>query len=242
MAKPSVSFDAAAATFATASPMGTAAGSAARASAVLTGVSGTTRIASSPSGGSNRVTSVPSQITNPPFSAAATLSGWPSISLASVSTSASSSKMWSAASSPATIAAALDPRPPLSGIAERIVNSNASGGCSASKARTTRLRRSRRIRGRCARRTCPSPPPQPPDAAPAPPPAHRTPAPGSPRTLAREQPCAAGASLCHRLHPPRDTPRHGVTPLRPGQRVRSRRSPPHTGSPSRPGSARCPDP
>src|SRR3954452_22935120 len=54
--------------------------------------------------------------------------------------------MLSAATRPATIAAALVPRPPLSGMSERIVNSNASGGASAAKPRTIRLRRSRAIR------------------------------------------------------------------------------------------------
>src|SRR4051794_15084597 len=54
--------------------------------------------------------------------------------------------MLSAATRPATIAAALVPRPPLSGMSERIVNSNASGGASAANPRTIRLRRSRAIR------------------------------------------------------------------------------------------------
>ncbi len=81
----------------------------------------------------------PSHTTNPPFSAAATLSGWPSSSVASPSTSASSSNRWSAASRPATTAAALDPSPPDSGMPEPIVNSNPSAGCRRSNARTTRL-------------------------------------------------------------------------------------------------------
>src|SRR4051794_20720237 len=54
--------------------------------------------------------------------------------------------MLSAATRPATIAAALVPRPPLSGMSERIVNSNVSGGASAANPRTIRLRRSRAIR------------------------------------------------------------------------------------------------
>ena len=62
------------------------------------------------------------------------------------STSAPSSKIESAATSPATNAAALVPRPPESGMSERIVNSKSSGGCSAAKPRTHRLRRSRAIR------------------------------------------------------------------------------------------------
>src|SRR4051812_1034360 len=54
--------------------------------------------------------------------------------------------MLSAATSPATIAAALVPSPPDSGMSLRIVNSNVSGGASAAKPRTIRLRRSRAIR------------------------------------------------------------------------------------------------
>ena len=50
--------------------------------------------------------------------------------------------MWSAATSPATIAAALDPSPADTGISERIVNEIPSAECSDSKARTHRLVRS----------------------------------------------------------------------------------------------------
>src|SRR4051794_22387380 len=57
-------------------------------------------------GGSKRVASPSAPMTKPPCSAAATLSGWPSSSLASASRSASSSKRWSAAIRPATYAAA----------------------------------------------------------------------------------------------------------------------------------------
>src|SRR3954453_20154003 len=77
-------------------------GSAARAFAVRTERRGTTSTASSPAGGSKRVASPSAHTTKPPSSAAATLSGWPSSWVAIRSTSASSSKIESAASSPAT--------------------------------------------------------------------------------------------------------------------------------------------
>jgi hypothetical protein len=79
----------------------------------------------------------------PPCSAAATLSGWPSSSRACASTSASISNRWSAAISPATIAAALEPRPPASGISDAIRNVKSSAGCSRSNARTQRFSRPR---------------------------------------------------------------------------------------------------
>ena len=50
--------------------------------------------------------------------------------------------MWSAAARPATIAAALDPRPAASGISERMWNVSPSAECRRSKARTHRLERS----------------------------------------------------------------------------------------------------
>lgn len=127
----------------TASASGTCEGSTERASGVASVSLGTTSTASNPMGGSKRSTCVPSQMTNPPFSAAATLSGWPSSSAATLSTSASSSNRWSAASNPATIAAALEPSPADSGMSDEILNSNPSAGCRRSNALTTRLSRSR---------------------------------------------------------------------------------------------------
>ena len=50
--------------------------------------------------------------------------------------------MWSAAASPATMAAALEPSPADGGISDRIRKASPSAGCSASKARTHRLVRS----------------------------------------------------------------------------------------------------
>ena len=52
-----------------------------------------------------------------------------------------SSKRWSAANSPATIAAALEPSPRASGISVRIRKASPSAGCRLSKARTNRLSR-----------------------------------------------------------------------------------------------------
>ncbi len=49
--------------------------------------------------------------------------------------------MRSAATIPATIAAALEPRPPTSGICERIANETPSAGCSRSNALTARFLR-----------------------------------------------------------------------------------------------------
>ena len=95
-----------------------------------------------PGAGSNRSGRPPAQITNPPYSAAATLSGCPSISAARSNTGASSSYMWSAATRPATIAAPLDPSPAETGICELMRNDNPSDGCRASNARTHRLVRS----------------------------------------------------------------------------------------------------
>ena len=57
-------------------------------------------------------------------------------------------------------AAALVPSPPISGTAEPIRNSKSSAGCSASKPRTHRLRRSGAIARACRRRTRPSPRPR----------------------------------------------------------------------------------
>ena len=108
------------ATLWTASVTGTSAGMAARASTVGTGSGGMASRPSSPGGGSSRVTPSASQITNPPSSAAAALSGWPSSSRASSNTGASSSYMWSAAARPATVAAALEPSPAPTGISERM--------------------------------------------------------------------------------------------------------------------------
>ncbi len=130
----------------TASLTGIREGSASRAFWVRTAVRGTTSRHSRPGGGSKRSACPSAQSTKPPSSAGATLSGCPSSRVAWASRSAPSSKMLSAATRPATIAAALVPRPPLSGMSERIVNSNVSGGCSAANPRTIRLRRSRAIR------------------------------------------------------------------------------------------------
>ncbi len=121
--------------------MGTSAGIAARASAVDTCASGRASTASRPGGGSKRTGSSPAQTTNPPSRAAATLSGCPSSSRASANSGASSSYMWSAATRPATMAAALDPRPAASGISERIVKRWPSAGWRRSNARTQRLSR-----------------------------------------------------------------------------------------------------
>ena len=93
-------------------------------------------------GGSITVTSPFAQITKLPYSDAATLSGWPSTRAAcciSSSRSSASSYMWSAATSPATIAAPLDPRPASSGISERILKLRPSIACSSENARTQRL-------------------------------------------------------------------------------------------------------
>ena len=120
---------------------------AALAAAVDTSKPGIASTPSRPAGGSNR-TGSPAHITNPPSSAAATLSGCPSSSAASSNSGASSSYMWSAAHSPATIAAALEPSPAASGISERIVKRTPFAGCSRSKARTHRLSRSSGTPGR----------------------------------------------------------------------------------------------
>ena len=130
-------------------------GSAARAARVCTASSGTTASASRPVGASKRVARPSAHTTKPPYSAAATLSGWPSSSLACASRSASSSNRWSAASSPATIAAALEPRPPTSGISERILNVKPSAGRRRSNARTQRFSRPRLTADRSRRRSCP---------------------------------------------------------------------------------------
>ena len=130
------------ATLCTASAIGTSAGSAARASSVGTGSGGIAITPSMPGGGSNRSAPASVQITNPPRSAAATLSGWPSISIAFSRIGASSSNRWSAATSPATIAAALDPNPAPTGISDRMWKVSPSAGCSASNARTHRFERS----------------------------------------------------------------------------------------------------
>ncbi len=91
---PSTSSEAAA-TLTTASSTGTFLGMAFRASSVGTCSLGMTRTASTPSGGSSLVAlTAPSrreQTTNPPWTAAATLSGWPSISAAWLSRSELSS-------------------------------------------------------------------------------------------------------------------------------------------------------
>src|SRR3954469_17701087 len=130
----------------TASLTGIRLGSASRALAVRTLWRGTTSRHSRPSGGAKRSAWPSAHRTKPPSSAGATLSGCPSSRIAWASRSAPSSKMLSAATRPATIAAALVPKPPLSGMSERIVNSNVSGGASAANPRTIRLRRSRAIR------------------------------------------------------------------------------------------------
>ena len=65
--------------------------------------------------------------------------GGPRWRVASASRSASSSNRWSAAISPATTAAALEPSPPESGISERIVKVKSSAGCRRSKARTQQV-------------------------------------------------------------------------------------------------------
>ena len=73
------------------------------------------------------------------------MSGWPSSSLALTSISSlerPSSKRWSAAKSPATIAAALEPSPRASGISLRSVKAIPSAGRRLSKARTSRFSRS----------------------------------------------------------------------------------------------------
>ena len=107
--------------------------------------------------------------------------------------------MWSAAISPATIAAALEPSPPLSGIFDEIRNSKPSAGCSRSNARTTRLRAVARdvelgVHGERRR----SPTPRARDGAPAPRRARQTPGRGWPRTRAREPAAAGSASSEHR--------------------------------------------
>jgi hypothetical protein len=130
----------------TASDTGIRAGSASRAFCVRTAWAGTTSRHSSAPGGSKRSAWPSLHSTKPPSSAAATLSGCPSSLVAAASRSAPSSKIESAATRPATIAAALVPSPPESGMSERIVNSKSSGGCSAANPRTIRLRRSRAIR------------------------------------------------------------------------------------------------
>ena len=89
-------------TLCTASASGTWAGIAARALAVRTCLCGTTRIASSPAGTSKRAARAPTHTTNPPISAAAALSGWPSSLVAAGSSDTSSSKIESAAIRPAT--------------------------------------------------------------------------------------------------------------------------------------------
>src|SRR4051794_2655399 len=130
----------------TASLIGIREGRASRAFWVRTAVRGTTSRHSRPGGGWKRSAWPSPHSTKPPSSAGATLSGWPSSRVAWASRSAPSSKMLSAATRPATIAAALVPSPPLSGMSLRIVNSKSSGGCSAANPRTIKLRRSRAIR------------------------------------------------------------------------------------------------
>ena len=143
LASPSTS-SAACPTLCTASSSGSSAGIAARAAAVGTSWLGIASTPSSPGAGSKRTgaSPAPGQITKPPWSAAATLSGCPSSSAASSNSGASSSYMWSAAASPATIAAALEPRPAATGISERIWKVTPSAGRSRSNARTHRFERS----------------------------------------------------------------------------------------------------
>ena len=66
----------------------------------------------------------------------------------------SSSNRWSAASRPATIAEALEPRPPVSGISERMRKVKSSAGCRLSKARTQRLSLPAGRPSRSRRRSC----------------------------------------------------------------------------------------
>ena len=70
------------------------------------------------------------ELTSPPMSAGATLSGWPSILVAkSSAASASKPPAWStcAATTPATTQVELDPRPPESGTGESMVMCRACG-------------------------------------------------------------------------------------------------------------------
>ncbi len=153
-ARPSTSIEACA-MLNTASAIGIREGSASRAFCVRTAVAGTTSRHSRPGGGSKRSAWPSTHSTKPPRIAAATLSGWPSIFVASPSTSAPSSKIESAATRPATIAAALVPSPPESGMSDRIVNSKSSGEARAANPRTIRLRLSRAIRRSVWTANCP---------------------------------------------------------------------------------------
>ena len=129
---------------------------------------GTTRTASSPAGASKRVDLARRRRRRSRRAARrrrcrdGPRARWPA-----PSRSASSSNRWSAASRPATYAAALVPSPPLSGISERMRKVKSVGGRSARSRGRRGCARSRRSPGRSRPRTCPSRRPRAPGAAPA---------------------------------------------------------------------------
>ena len=116
-----------------------------------------------------------------------------------------SSKRWSAAKRPATIAAALEPRPRASGISLRSRKAIPSAGCRLSKARTIRL--SRPVGTSSAAgveaRTRRSPRPRARGRARPPPPSRRSPARGWPRRRGRGR--VGGGAVISRT--PRARPR-----------------------------------
>ena len=122
---------AARATLCTASAIGTVAGSAARAARCAPPRRARRAPPPSPTGISNRRTSAPSQITKPPCSAAATLSGWPSISVASAEHVGVQLEDMLGRHQPGDDAGRARPKPPLSGIVEPTRNSKSSAGMQA---------------------------------------------------------------------------------------------------------------
>ena len=117
----------------TASPIGNSRGMTPRADFVEIASSGRHTTARRSESTGNRDVTKPSrpatQTTNPPSSAAETLSGWPSISATNESSPARFSGLPAnalAATTPATMAAALPPSPPELGI--RVTSSRPSGG------------------------------------------------------------------------------------------------------------------
>ncbi len=131
------------AVLAAARPSGTEAGRRARAFAVETRIAGITSVSPRPRGAGRRSASTPPsrsgrESVRPPKSAEATLSGCPSIRTASRKSSSAekrSRSQWFASVSPATMAAALEPRPRARGMRERIVSATVGTGRCATRNR-----------------------------------------------------------------------------------------------------------
>src|SRR6266699_1882191 len=142
-----------------ASACGSVAGSAARARCVSTVNSGTANTSASDGCSGNGVTTRPSVSRStrfaPPNTAGATLSGWPSSSLASSARAGASSLSPSsptAAAAPATVAAAEEPSPRATGMSESAVRARPAGtSCAQRRQAATKPRYSRSASGAVSR-------------------------------------------------------------------------------------------